>query len=371
MKKSDSKKYLKYKLNLKLTRKESRELFGIFLLMTFSVFVISLLLVSATAYFVVKTGLLSIVDKNQPGAGRLIVFMAVSSAVISIIILTILGKLFLRPVNRIIAGMHSMSRGDYSARLDFGKPFGNYTVIRNVADSFNTMAEELQNTEVLRTDFVNNFSHEFKTPIVSIAGFAKLLKKSNLSEEQREEYINIIGEESLRLSYMATNVMNLTRVENQTILTDVEEYNLSEQLRSAILLLEDKWVSKNIEIFADFDEYTVCGNQELLMHVWVNLLDNAVKFSPEYGEIRVEICQDEKNTVISVSNNGPKIPEESMPRIFNKFYQADESHASSGNGIGLAVVKKVVELHGGKVTAISAEDLTVFTVSLPSKNFNI
>ena len=355
-------------LNRKLSRKERSELFGIFLTITISLFVISILFVSGIAYFVVRTGALHIVEKDLPGSGKLIIFMAASSALMSSIIVAVSGRALLKPINRLIEGMHRLSSGDYSARMNIGKPFGDYSVMRKISDSFNTMANELENTEVLRSDFINNFSHEFKTPIVSIAGFAKLLKRGNLTEEQKAEYIDIIEEESMRLSYMATNVLNLTRVENQTILTDVKPYNLSEQLRSCILLLEDKWAKKNLEMYIDFDEYMISANEELLKHVWINLFDNAVKFSPEYGTLEIKVTQDDESISVSVSNNGPSIPPESRDKIFNKFYQADESHSSAGNGIGLAIVKRVTELHGGEVLVSIEENLTTFTVTLPKNN---
>lgn len=165
----------------KLDKKHRRELFIFFSAITFAIFVVSLLCVSALAYFIVRTGALHIVEKDLPGSGRLIVFMAITSAVIGLIIVTLSVKSLLRPVNRLINNMNRLASGDYDTRIQFGKPFGDSAVMQSISDSFNTMAEELQNTEVLRSDFINNFSHEFKTPIVSIAGFAKLLKRGNLS----------------------------------------------------------------------------------------------------------------------------------------------------------------------------------------------
>ncbi len=349
----------------KLDKKQRRELFLLFTAITFTIFVVSMLCVAALAYFIVRTGALHIVEKDLPGGGRLIVFMAVTSALFGLLIVAVSAKSWLKPINRLINNMNKLASGDYATRISFGKPFGDSTVMQSLSDSFNTMAEELQNTEVLRSDFINNFSHEFKTPIVSIAGFAKLLKRGNLTEEQKNEYIDIIEEESMRLSYMATNVLNLTRVENQTILTDVKTYNLSEQLRSCILLLEDKWTKKNLEMYIDFGEYDISANEELLKHVWINLLDNAVKFSPEYGILEVKAEQDKDFLTVTISNNGAPIPPEVHKKIFNKFYQADESHSSEGNGIGLAIVKKVIDLHGGKVYVESTNNLITFTVKLP------
>ncbi len=221
---------------------------------------------------------------------------------------------------------------------------------------------------MLRSDFINNFSHEFKTPIVSIAGFAKLLRVGNLDNDETENYLKIIEEESLRLLYMANNVLNLTRVENQTILTNVTRYNLSEQIRSSILVLTDMWTQKELELNIEFDEYMIEANKELLEQTWLNLLNNAIKFSDQGGTITVTISEDNNDIIVSISNQGQTIPEESMDKIFNKFYQADESHAEEGNGIGLAIVKKVVDLHNGQVWAQNKNGATTLSVALPKRN---
>lgn len=350
----------------KLRRRQRVELIAVFSVITIATFIISIIVVSGISYFVVCTGMFNIVDKDLPGAGRLIVFIALLSVFLNLIFAVVTGKICLKPVNMLIYNMNRLASGDYCARIDIRKPFSHLSVLRTLSNSFNTMAEELQNTEVLRSDFINNFSHEFKTPIVSIAGFAKLLKRGDLSQQQKE-YVEIIEEESLRLSYMATNVLNLTRIENQMILTDVKQYNLSEQIRACVLLLEEKWSKKKLEMYIDFNEYTICANEGLLKQVWINLIDNAIKFSPEYGSIVIKIDQKEDVLKVSVSNNGEKIPEEVQTKIFNKFYQADESHSSEGNGIGLAIVKKVVRLHNGNLKVDSDNNFTTFTVELPVK----
>lgn len=164
---------------------------------------------------------------------------------------------------------------------------------------------------------------------------------------------------------MATNVLNLTKVENQTILTDVSTYNLSEQLRSCILLLENKWTKKDLDFQLCFGEHNIEANEELLKQVWINLLDNAIKFSPDKRCIEVSIKEQEDTVSVSILNSGNEISSEEQQKIFNKFYQADTSHATQGNGVGLSIVKQVVELHGGEVTVSSKNAVTVFTVTLP------
>ena len=337
----------------------------LFSLIIFGVLVVTLIVVAVVLYILIRTGVLTMFGSNLPRPSYLILFMLVISTVIGFIVAFIINKFPLKMFDRMITRINQLASGDYTVRLQFGRLLGRHPSLSRLSASFNTLAEELQNTEMLRSDFINNFSHEFKTPIVSIAGFAKLLRRGNLTEQQKEEYIAIIEEESLRLSYMATNILNLTRVENQSILTEVTEFNLSEQIRACILLMENKWTSKHLELHVDFGEYMISANEELLKQVWINLIDNAVKFSPDYGILQIDIGEKDGLLTVAVSNNADPIPPESRKKIFNKFYQADESHSTEGNGIGLAVVKNVVELHKGTVAVDCGQQQVTFTVRLP------
>ena len=166
---------------------------------------------------------------------------------------------------------------------------------------------------------------------------------------------------------MATNVLNMTKVENQEILTDITEFNLSEQIRFAVLLMEEQWSKKKIELQLDFEEHMIEANEELLKQIWINLVDNAVKFAPRCATVGIDICATAQSYIVSVSNTGNDIPIEKQKRLFNKFYQADESHAQEGNGIGLAIVKKIVDLHSGWISVKSENGMTVFVVELPRK----
>lgn len=295
----------------------------------------------------------------------IVIFMSVISLILGWVLLFFSIRIPLKPLHTLVSHMNRLAQGDFETRIESKGMLSNHPAVKGINDSFNKLAEELENTEMLRGDFINNFSHEFKTPIVSIAGFAKLLKRGNLTEEQRQAYLDSIEEESLRLSYMATNVLNLTKVENQTILSEVTSFNLSEQVRSAVLLLEAKWSEKNIDLQLDFDEHTVEGNEELLKQVWINLIDNAVKFSPRCGAVLLDVTEEGSTVRVTVSNTGPEIPPEKREKIFGKFYQGDESHATEGNGIGLAIVKRVVDLHGGTVEITCKDGMTSFTVTLP------
>ena len=333
---------------------------------TFLVLFITLLAAGILLYLLSSAGIvLQTPQTEQNSLLKILLFIFLLSNLIGLGTSWFFNKIPLKPIEETINGINELASGDYKIRMSYDAPFRDFHIFRNLSESMNKLAEELDHTEMLRSDFINNFSHEFKTPIVSIAGFAKLLQHGNLDETQKQEYLGIIEKESLRLSAMATNMLQLTRVENQAVLTDIKTFNLSEQLRDCILLLVDKWESKNLEIQADFEEYKVDGNPELLRQVWINLIDNAIKFSPEWGTIAFTIHQKEDRISVSILNSGPCIPPEKQDYIFNKFYQADESHAQAGNGIGLAIVKKVVQLHKGTVKVTSENEITVFTVELP------
>lgn len=330
----------------------------------FCVILIAILVSFGLANLLAYTGIIISIDEKTDTV-TLFVFMGVVSLIVGLIIALLSGIIPIKPMSALINRINRLASGDFKVRLNPGRLVRSVPALDEAVASFNKMAEELENTQMLRSDFINNFSHEFKTPIVSIAGFAKLLKKGNLTEEEKTEYLDIIETESLRLSTMATNVLNLTKVENQAILTEITEFNLSEQLRNSILLLEPKWSKKDIEFDLRFDEYTVRGNEELLKQVWINLIDNAIKFSDK--TIGIMINEEETHTTVSVLNTGSHIPKEKISKIFDKFYQADESHSGDGNGIGLALAKRIVDLHCGKITVESENNTVTFKVALPKE----
>lgn len=214
-------------------------------IVVFIIITVAMLLTSLIILLLTKTGVMAI-DSGKVELGDFLVFVFCSSLVIGLILTNSMGSaIILKPVHRIISQLNRLAAGDFKVRLHFGKPIGEYPTFKKVEKSFNRAAEELEQTEMFRSDFINNFSHEFKTPIASIAGFAKLLRNSNLTEDQRNEYLTVIEDESRRLTRMADNVMILTRVENLISLSNVSSFNLSEQIRFVVLLLEEKWASKN------------------------------------------------------------------------------------------------------------------------------
>ena len=191
------------------------------------------------------------------------------------------------------------------------------------------------------------------------------MKKGDIPKEKQQQYLFIIEEEINRLSDMTTNVLNLTKIENQGILTGKTAFNVSEQLRKCLVLLEKKWAIKRLNLDVDFDEYTVAANEDMLKQVWFNLIDNAIKFSFKDGLLKIGIEETQEELVVSISNEGPEIPKEDYEKIFQKFYQTKYTTKKEGNGIGLSIVKHIVELHGGKVSAKSENGVTTFAVALP------
>ena len=288
-------------------------------------------------------------------------------AIVSIGVGTTLAFLFsklpLKPIRTVCEAADKIADGDYNVRINLKGP----AEFIQLAESFNHMAEELGSVEMLRSDFVNNFSHEFKTPIVSVRGFAKMLKRDDLTDEERNEYFDTIITESERLAELSTNILNLTKIEQQTILTDKKQFNVSEQIRLVIAMLSGKWQEKRLEFDFDCGEIYLTGNEEMLKQVWINLLDNAIKFSPISGTITIKLHRTIKSVIITVSNEGNALTEESARHIFDKFYQADKSHAASGYSLGLAIAKQIIELHGGTITAKGIEDSKiVFHIEIPS-----
>lgn len=356
--------------DIRRERRRKWRLMLFFTVMVFFAMTITVVSAALLTYLLMRLGFQADVD-DMTYDGGWVLYLFLISVPIGGLMSWAISKIPFKPVQDLVHGMNRLAAGDFTARMNPGRIMKNVPAMTEVSDSFNKMAQELEGTEMLRNDFINNFSHEFKTPIVSIAGFAKLLNRGNLTSEQQKEYLQVIEQESMRLASMATNVLNLTKVENQMILTDESCFNLSEQLRSSILLLEEKWSRKELELELLFDEHEICANEELLKQVWINLLDNAIKFAPRGGLVRVKIqellIQGEIFYNVSVTNSGRYILPEHREKIFHKFYQADESHASEGNGVGLAVVKKIVQLHDGAVEVLCENDMVTFVVTLPGR----
>ncbi|MBQ8633794.1 MAG: HAMP domain-containing histidine kinase [Lachnospiraceae bacterium] len=255
-----------------------------------------------------------------------------------------------RPVKRILDGMEKIVEGDFSARIPYLQGEDSDNEYDEIIKGLNHLAEELSGVETLRTDFISNVSHELKTPLAVIQNYGTILQNPALSEKEQMEYAKAITEQTRKLSALITNILKLNRLENQQIFPEKQDYNLSEQICECLLGFEQAWEKKNLEIETDMDEdVLICQDAELLSLVWNNLFSNAVKFCREEGKVSVSVKKEKNGVLVSVSDEGCGISPEVGAHIFEKFYQGDTSHATQGNGLGLALVKRVIDIVGGEI----------------------
>ena len=321
---------------------------------------------SITAYMKVKDSYYRFDSFTSSGTywvASIIILVSFLAAIIMGTILTgFLSRLMLKPLDDLSVATAEITRGNFRVQV----PVPNSKEYAPLIKSFNKMAKELAGIETLRGDFISNVSHEFKTPLASIQGFAKLLQDKSLGEEERAEYTEIIIEETTRLTKLAANILNLTRVENQQTIGKKKRFSLDEQIRKIVLMLEHSWSKKDIDMRIELDDIYYVGNEELMAQIWQNIINNAIKFTPEEGVISVTLVRGEKNILCKIYNSGPQIPPQVKAHIFDKFYQGDKSRATEGNGLGLALVKRVVDLCNGRVFAENVKEGGVcFTVELP------
>ena len=297
-------------------------------------------------------------------------WMTIMAMLIALMVSIILGSVLtvfltrriLRPVRNLTGATAMVSRGHFNVTVPLCKDAELNVLINN----FNKMAEELSGIESLRGDFISNVSHEFKTPLASIQGFAKLLQDDNLSDADRREYTQIIVNETGRLSKLTTDILRLSKLENQTTVSNKTRFSIDEQIRKILLVLEPEWTKKNIELNIELDSVYYFGSEELMAQIWQNIINNAIKFTPENGHIGVRLFRTDKNITVRISDDGPQIPPEVAEKIFDKFYQGDNSRKTEGNGLGLALVRRVVDLCGGKIFVENLYDGGVcFVIELP------
>lgn len=276
------------------------------------------------------------------------------------------GKVIINPIQKIGKAFNKLSEGDFTVKVSEDEPIDE---IRQIARQFNAMTYDLTNIETLRTDFVANVSHEFKTPISSIEGYATLLQNPTLSPEKRMRYVEKILENSRRLSNLTSNMLLLTKLENQGMVIDNKEFRLDEQIRKNILSLEDKWSKKNIQFDMDLPQQSYYGSERLLEHVWYNVIDNAIKHSPQNGTIEIRIEQDDLFVSVEITDHGDGMTEDVMKHIFEKFYQGDPSRKEEGNGLGLALVKRILNICKCEIDVKSKiGEGTTFIIKLPKQN---
>ena len=272
------------------------------------------------------------------------------------------------PLHRLAEGTRKVAEGDFSVYVPTVHTSSRLDYLDVMILDFNKMVEELGSVETLKTDFVSNVSHEMKTPIAVIKNYAELLQTDRGTEEERREYARNIEEAAARLSTLISNILKLNKLENQSIDPDIEDYDLSGQLEMCILQYEELWDEKELELEVDIEErVNVRADRSLMELVWNNLLSNAVKFTEPGGTVTIRQRTAEGQVEVSVTDTGCGMSQESIRHIFDKFYQGDTSHAREGNGLGLALVKRIIDLMNGEITVVSRPGQgSTFTVRLPA-----
>ena len=292
-----------------------------------------------------------------------VIWVLVASSALAGVIALLLNHRILRPIRNLGSAMNRVAGGDFKLRIDSTSRSGD---IQQLYKDFNVMVSELEKTEVLQSDFVSNVSHEFKTPINAIEGYTMLLQDTGEGTPEQREYVDKILHNTRRLSSLIGDILLLSKVENQTIAREETEFRLDEQVRQSILSLEPQWSEKETDFDVELEEISYRGDERLLLHVWNNLIGNAVKFNPPNAAVRLRLSRSDGGVIFTVEDEGPGIPPEAQKHIFDKFYQGDSSHREEGNGLGLALVKRILNVCGGE---IAQENLPGrgcrFTVRLP------
>ena len=291
-----------------------------------------------------------------------IIWLLVFSVIIGVTVSIVINIILLRPVVKLSKAMKQVASGDFGIRL---KSDSRIQEIRDSYESFNLMVRELEMTETLQTDFVANVSHEFKTPINAIEGYATLLQDGGETPQQ-QSYVERILLNTRRLSTLVGNILLLSKVSNHAIPVAKGTYRVDEQIRQAIVLLEPRWTERNVEFDVNLEDVVWNGPENLMHHVWSNLIGNAIKFGPKDGTVFVSLKRTDGRYVFCVSDEGTGVPEEERQRIFHKFYQLDSSHKQEGNGLGLALVKQIIDLCNGTIQVENPpEGGCRFTIEIP------
>lgn len=324
------------------------------------------ILPNVTAYTSVNGEIIEINSFAKENIYWVVNFIVIIAFIVCIVLGTVITAFISRTILQSIRDLNKatteVARGNFSVRVRESMDAEYGTLTRN----FNRMAEELSGIETLRGDFISSVSHEFKTPLASIQGFAKLLQDESISDSERREYTQIIIDETVRLSKLASNILNLSKLENQTTIGSKTRFSLDEQIRKIILMLEPEWSKKNISLDIALDDIYYYGNEDLMGQIWQNIINNAIKFTPVDGKIKVQLYQTESNITVRISDNGIGIPHDAKEKIFEKFYQGDHSRKTEGNGLGLALVKRIIDLCNGKIYVENLyEGGVCFVVELP------
>lgn len=339
-------------------RKHSFRLTIVYSVAIFLILCITTLALGGGMYYLISSGMSTPQDGNL-----LIILYALSSIITGMLLARMFGHRIIHSIIEISEATKEVAKGNYHVTLSERNVA---TEIGEMAQNFNQMTKQLSTTEILRNDFISNVSHEFKTPLNAIEGYLTLLQQENLTPEQQQIYIQKVFYNTHRLSSLTDNILQLSSLDHQTMTLEKNWFDLDEQIRQILLVHEKAWTLKNVQLDIDIEAFRFYGNEGLLAQVWQNLIDNALKFVQQDGTIRIILKVIDRQVTIYVVDDGLGMSEETTARIFEKFYQGETSRTQRGNGLGLALVKKIVELHDGEI--IVSSKLTkgsTFKVTLP------
>lgn len=341
--------------------KRSGNLWVLLVQMVFLIMLAAAFLMMLMAVIIVHFGFL---DFKRFNVLYPILLTVISSVVIGTGITAIAGRKIISPIIELSDAAKEVAKGNFKVKLKSERH--KVRVLGEMAANFNKMVHELNGIDTLRNDFIANVSHEFKTPIAAIEGYAALMQDESLTVEERRDYSRMIIESTRQLSSLSSNILKLSKLETQEFVLERREYDLDEQIRHAILLLENQWSEKQLNLEITLQNVRFFGNEDLLMQVWLNLLGNAVKFTDYGGEIVIDLSVSAEAVTLRIKDNGIGMDEKTLGRIFEKFYQGDKSRALEGNGLGLTLVKRIVEMCGGEIRVESQAGVgSDFTVVFP------
>lgn len=326
-------------------------------------FLSCIIILSAAAIATLVAVLLFAFEVTNSTTAMVLLCIAVAIAAVAAVLSMLMSRVILAPVTRLSEASRQIARGEFGLKLTYD---GTIPEFQDTYQSFNTMAKELSAIETLRSDFIANVSHEFKTPLTAIEGYAMLLQDHDLPKKDQAECAEKILQSAGRLSTLVSNILMLTKLEQQTDRVEKAPFWLDEQLRQVMVGLEPLWGAKDLELDLELEPLRYNGSEDLLYHVWSNLLSNAVKFSPNGGVLSVRLEKREKSAVFTVTDRGPGMTADVQRHIFDKFYQGDHSRRQEGSGLGLPLAKRITQLCGGTISVQSQPGQgSTFTVTLP------
>lgn len=347
-------------MGLRMDKKQNRSVTFRFILIVFACFLLSSAFVILITFLIAKMGI-----KIPPA--RTTVYLLIcfgASCILGTILAAVLSKKSARSYNKFRRALNEVANGNFDVSI----PEDEDMFMSLFAEDFNATVKQLKGVEIMRSEFITNLSHELKTPITSINGFAELLLADGISEEERKEYAQIIYNESNRLLKLAKNTLLLSKLEGQTIVTEKRLFSFNEMIESSLILLEKEMAAKNINLRLDLDRVNYYWDSSLLSQVVINLVSNAIKYGKQNGNISVELHSNSGYVFLSVKDDGIGMSEKTLAKIFDRYYQGDSSHKTEGNGLGLSIVKKIIDLCGGKIDVGSKEgEGTYFMITLPEK----